>query len=143
MKTKSTLITFALAALLAMPALRAATSDDAPLPPPPGRPDPAAMREHRMEHLEKKLKLTDAEKTQINAIWDKAEADGKALREDDSLSRRERRHKLRALMKSTHDQVRAVLTPDQQKTFDTMRPPHGMRKGHRPPPPPDSDEHQD
>ena len=142
MKTKSILLPFALAALLAAPALRAAVTADNPPAPPPGHPDMAERREHRMEHLDRKLKLTDAEKTQINAIWDKAESDGTALREDNSLSRQERRHKLRALMKSTHDHVRAVLTPDQQKTFDQMRPPRGMRKGDRPPPP-DGDAPQD
>jgi hypothetical protein len=46
------------------------------------------------------------------------------------------------IMKSTHDQVRAVLTPDQQKTFDAMPPPerNGGRRGpghgdDAPPPP--------
>ena len=48
---------------------------------------------------------------------------------------------MQAIRKSTHDQIRALLTPDQQKTFDAMPKPgrgrHGPPKagGDTPPPP--------
>ncbi|MBS0664128.1 MAG: Spy/CpxP family protein refolding chaperone [Verrucomicrobia bacterium] len=96
-----------------------------------------------MKRLDEKLSLTPAEKQQIQAIWDQSEQQAKALRADDSLPRDQRRQKMMAIMKDTHDKVRAVLTPDQQKTFDTLPPePRGRRGGPRPagggntPPPP-------
>lgn len=139
MKTRSSLLFFALAAFAAAPFLRADQPDDAPPPPPPDLKD---MRAERLARLDETLKLTDAQKAQINAIWDQSEAAGKALREDQSLSRGARHEKMRELMKTTQEQVRAVLTPEQQKLFDAMRPPRPERKGHRPPPPPDEGEPQ-
>jgi Spy/CpxP family protein refolding chaperone len=93
------------------------------------------MRERRMHRLEEKLQLTDAQKQQIQAIWDKAEEQGRALRAENHAKREEQREKARDLMKSTHDQVRAVLTADQQKTFDSMdndRPHRRMKEGAKP-----------
>ena len=52
----------------------------------------------------------------------------KALRADTSLSDDDRRAKMGALMKSQHDQIRAVLTPEQQTTFDTLPKPGERRK---------------
>jgi len=94
-----------------------------------------------MQMLEEKLQLTAAQKQQILAIWDQAEQQGKALRDSAVQDRDALRQKKVEIMKASHDQVRAVLTPDQQKTFDAL-PPEGP--GHRgpgpgaggPPPPP-------
>lgn len=135
--------------LLLVPALAAVTfvqADEPPAgPPPPAehgrRPDPKKMREHRLRVLDEKLQLTADQKTQINAIWDKSEEKGQAIRDDDSLEREDKRDKMRELMKSTHAEVRAVLTADQQKIFDAMPPERmGGRRGPRPdgeaPPPP-------
>lgn len=98
------------------------------------------MREHRLKLLEEKVHVTAEQKTQINAIWDKADEQGKALREDKSVAREDRRAKMGEIMKSAHEQVRALLTPEQQKIFDTL-PPEGPRggpphDGDRPPGPP-------
>ena len=110
--------------------------------PPPGPPaagehprrDPAKMREHRMQELNEKLALTPDQQAQIKAIWDQAEAQAKALRAEAAELRAEGAD-LRArgweVMKTTRAQVRGVLTPDQQKTFDAMPPPG---RGHRGPP---------
>ena len=94
----------------------------------------------RQQELTQKLSLTDAQQQQMKAIYAAAEQQGKALRDDDSLSRDDRRAKMQAIMKSAHDQVRAMLTPDQQKTFDAMpKPEHRGRgpkhDGDAPPPP--------
>lgn len=100
------------------------------------------MREHRMQMLDEKLQLTADQKQKITAIWDKAEEQGKALRADESLSRDDRRAKGAELMKATHADVRAVLTADQQKIFDTLPQDRPMRRkprtegGEAPPPPP-------
>ncbi len=100
-----------------------------------------------MKTLEEKLSLTPAQKQQIQAIWDQAEQQGKALRADESTAREQRREKMGAIMKDTHEKVRAVLTADQQKIFDSLPPePRGRRGGpggprpagggDAPPPPP-------
>ena len=44
---------------------------------------------------------------------------------------------MKDIMTASHDQVRALLTPDQQKTFDAMPPPE--MHGHRGPPHGDGD----
>ncbi len=113
-------------------------------PPPQHGPGGQNFKERRLKHLDEALKLTDPQKQQITAIWAQAEQQGQALRSDEATAREQRRQKVMELMKATHDQVRGVLTPDQQKIFDSL-PPEG--RGHRgprpggkggqtPPPPP-------
>ncbi|MDB6168134.1 MAG: hypothetical protein JWM88_998 [Verrucomicrobia bacterium] len=133
MKTKLRLITLSLAAVCVSTLVRA---DDPPADssatPPAGDHAPGRhlkMRENRLKMLDEKLQLTAAQKEQIQAIWDKAEADGKALREDNATARDDRREKMRDRMQATRAQVRAVLTPEQQKTFDAMPPEHLRRHG--------------
>jgi Spy/CpxP family protein refolding chaperone len=108
-------------------------------PPPPRR----SRAEHRLKELKAKLGLTDAQVQQIKDIFKTQMQQGRALREDDSLSDDDRRAKMMALMKSAHDQVRAILTPAQQQIFDTMPPagmgPRGRGPGGPPPPPAEGD----
>ncbi|HNC23363.1 MAG TPA: Spy/CpxP family protein refolding chaperone, partial [Opitutaceae bacterium] len=129
MKSKTTFVSLLACGLLATTALVQAE------PPAGGPPDEhgprvGRMREHRMKMLEEKLSLTPAQKQQIQAIWDQAEQQGKALRADESAAREQRREKMGAIMKDSHDKVRAVLTADQQKIFDSLPPePRGRRGG--------------
>jgi Spy/CpxP family protein refolding chaperone len=89
------------------------------------------MRERRLKRLDEKLTLTADQKAKIIAIWDKAGQDARAAREDASTTaKEERKAKRREAMKAVHQEVRGVLTPEQQKIFDTMpqdRPPGGPR----------------
>lgn len=79
------------------------------------------MRERRLKKLDAKLNLTAEQKAQINAIWDKAEAGARAARQDAaSTAKSDLREKRRETMKAAHQEVRAVLTPEQQKIFDSM-----------------------
>ncbi len=87
------------------------------------RPNMRAMMKHRMEFLTEKLNLTADQQTKIKAIWKQSAEQGKAMRDDPAnkdLSREERRAKREAMMKANHDQVRAVLTPEQQAIFDKL-----------------------
>jgi Spy/CpxP family protein refolding chaperone len=95
-----------------------------------GRGDMAKM-------LKEKLNLTDDQVKKIEDIRKSHADELKAARGD--------RAKMGDIMKAMHDETRAVLTPDQQKEFDQMRPPggpggrHGDRNkdsGTPPPPPP-------
>jgi Spy/CpxP family protein refolding chaperone len=134
---KTSLRFLSLLGLSALAFAQVARAEENPAPPaPPAGQHPhgdrAEMRAKRLQDLTQKLSLTDAQQQQIKTIWAAAEEQGKALRDDESLSRDDRRAKMQAIMKGTHDQVRAILTPDQQKTFDAMPPPE--RRGHRGPP---------
>ena len=122
---------------LAASGLPAMAQSDAPdqAPPPPRH----GRALERLNELKAKLGLSDSQAEQIKAIFKTQMQQGRALREDDSLSDDDRRAKMMALMKSAHDQVRALLTPDQQKIFDALPPPGRGRHGGPPPPPVDGD----
>lgn len=134
MKTKIRIVSLLALGLVAAASLVRAA--EPPAGPPPAergpRPDGMRMREHRMQVLEEKLQLTAAQKQQIQTIWDQAEQQGQALRASEVQAREDRRQKMMEIMKATHAQVRAVLTPDQQKTFDTLPPEGRGRRGPRP-----------
>ena len=79
------------------------------------------LRERRLKKLDAKLNLTAAQKAQINAIWDKAEADARAARKEAaSTAKNDMREKRRETMKAVRQEVRAVLTPEQKTIFDSM-----------------------
>ena len=136
---KTLLRILSLLSLTALATAPLARADETPVP--PANPAPAGeharaergkRREHRLAQLDEKLHLTAAQKTQIQAIWSAAEQQGKALRDEAAGATDDRRAKMREAMKATHDQVRAVLTPDQQKLFDAMPPEGRGHKGPRP-----------
>jgi Spy/CpxP family protein refolding chaperone len=105
-----------------------ADSQDQTAPPPPRR----GRGDHLLKQLTAKLGLSDAQVQQIKGILKTQMQQAKALRQDDSLSDDDRRAKFGALQQSAHDQIRAILTPDQQKIFDTLPAPG---QGHHGPPP--------
>jgi len=105
----------------------------APAPPgnqlPPGGPGPgdgwrgrAGMMNpaQMVQRLDEALQLTDDQKAKITAISQKQTEAMQALRA-----------KMQDLQKATHDEIRALLTADQQKKFDAMPPPGPGRGGRR------------
>lgn len=119
---------FSLLAQDAAPAGSPPPAADAP--PPPRRPNAAAQ----IQRLKDKLSLTDDQVAQITKVLQDMRAQGRTLMQDSSLSDDDRRTKMQAMAKDLHDKIRALLTADQQKIFDTMPPMTGG--GRRPPPPP-------
>ncbi|RNC73260.1 MAG: hypothetical protein ED859_00700 [Desulfuromonadales bacterium] len=79
--------------------------------------DPA----ERLRRMEKHLGLTEEQKGTIKPILDEEAKELKALREDTSLSRDQKREKLQTLRTKYHDQITQVLTPEQKKKADAMR----------------------
>ncbi len=73
-----------------------------------------------LEDLTEKLSLTADQQKGVGAIIESSHTQAKAIQEDDSLSKEDKHSKMRAIMGSTRDQIRAALTPDQQKLFDAM-----------------------
>lgn len=79
--------------------------------------------EQRVEQLDKELTLTADQKTKILAILTKSREQVQAIPQE------ERREKGRELMQQANQDVRAVLTAEQQKKFDEMRPGRGEGQG--------------
>jgi hypothetical protein len=75
---------------------------------------------YSLQDLTQKLTLTADQQKTVGGIIDNGSAQAKGIRSDDSLSREDKRAKLQAIFKSEHDDIRAALTADQQKTFDAL-----------------------
>ena len=87
----------------------------------PGGGRPMMTPDEQVSRLSTELNLTDDQKAKIKPIFEDQAAKMKALREDTSTSMDDKRPKMQDIRKSTNDQVRAVLTADQQKKFDDMQ----------------------
>lgn len=117
----------------------AATTDTAPSDGSELTPTPTpAHRHHRpafvLEELTQQLTLTPDQQKQVAAILKSDHDQMKTLRSDDSISPEDKRAQAKAIMSSTRSQIRALLTPEQQKIFDTL-PAHGERPPSPTPPP--------
>lgn len=117
MKTKSVLFASlaALAAGLFVPVLSAQPSADAK-----GPKGPPAIAQ-RVERMKTELGLTDAQVERLRPIMQEHARALKALRDDESVSRRDRRAELQKLRKAHLEQVQAILTPEQRAKAAEMR----------------------
>jgi Spy/CpxP family protein refolding chaperone len=92
----------------------------APGGPPPGhgqgRFDPAK----RGEMLAKHLNLNADQQAKVTDILKSEQSQMESLRSDNSTAQQDRRAKMMEIHKSSNEQIRAVLNPDQQKKFDEM-----------------------
>jgi len=92
-----------------------------------------------IDMLTKKLDLTADQVTEVSEIVKSHDAAMKALRDNQGLSKEDRRTQTQAIFKDIQTQVRAKLTSDQQVILDKMPPlgppQHGKKKGGNPPPP--------
>lgn len=83
----------------------------------------------RLQWMSKKLNLTDEQKTKLQPIFQDEFQQMKAVREDTSLSREQKRGKMKQIHETFHPQVLAVLTPDQQQKLEQMRANRAARRG--------------
>ena len=95
--------------------------------------------DEELQRLDKSLKLTDDQKSQIKPILEDRQKQMESLHSDTSLSPEDRMGKIRGLMKESNGKIRDLLNDDQKKQFDEMQQ-HGRGHmgGHRPgggPPP--------
>jgi Spy/CpxP family protein refolding chaperone len=137
-KGKSLVVTAFLVALLSL-GVAAFGQDDQNAPPPPprsdqpsGQPSESGMGRqmgHRqmpsvddqIKHLSKKLSLSDDQQAKIKPILEDQRKQMETIHSDSSLSREDRFSKMQELRKSSDDQIKSVLNPDQQKNFEKMR----------------------
>jgi Spy/CpxP family protein refolding chaperone len=73
-----------------------------------------------LANLTTKLSLTPEEKGKIKPILDSESAKIDALKMDRSLSSDNRKAKIEPIRDDADKQIRAMLTPAQQKTYDSM-----------------------
>jgi protein CpxP len=81
-----------------------------------------------LEMLKEKLSLTEDQVKQVKDIGRTAREQERAVRQDTTLADDDRRAKMMAARKAEHDQIRAILTPDQQAIFDKMPVGGGRRR---------------
>jgi periplasmic protein CpxP/Spy len=115
------LLATALLGVAALPLISSAQEEKAPTPPPErggggggGGQRQRATPEQLVARLDEAVTLTAEQKTKVTEIY-KKQAEAMA-----ALSQEERREKGMEIMKTTRDQIRALLTEDQQKKFDAM-----------------------
>jgi Spy/CpxP family protein refolding chaperone len=77
-----------------------------------------------MAMLAEKLHLTDAQKEQFQQIGKDTRRQGMAIRRDSSLTADQKKEKMLALRKQAHQQMFAVLTPEQKDQLKQMREQH-------------------
>ena len=109
-----------------------------------GQPDPAK----RTEMLTKQLGLTAEQQPKVLDLLKSEQSQMENVRSDSSLSQEDRHGKMMDIHKSTNDQVRALLNPDQQKKWDEMQSRREQWQGHHHegqksgPPPSSSDQNK-
>jgi periplasmic protein CpxP/Spy len=69
----------------------------------------------------KRLELTDDQKAQLKAKRGETRTALKALRDDTSLTREQKKEKARELLQGTRSEMRSHLTPDQTAKLDKAR----------------------
>ncbi len=79
--------------------------------------DPAT----RAKRMAKHLNLNADQQSKVQEILTSEQSEMQKLRADSSLSRQDRHSKMMDIHKTSNDQIRALLTPDQQKTWDQMQ----------------------
>ena len=76
--------------------------------------------DQHLQMLSEKLNLTDDQKAKLQPILQDNMQQIKTVREDSSLSQEQKHAKLKSIHDSMHDQINAVLTPEQQAKFKQM-----------------------
>jgi Spy/CpxP family protein refolding chaperone len=74
-----------------------------------------------LQMLSEKLNLTEDQKAKLKPILQDQAQQMKALHDDASLTPEQKAAKKKAIHDTTHDQINAVLTPEQQEKFKEMK----------------------
>ncbi len=102
-------------------------------PPPPAR--SGRRRAFVLAELTAKLGLTAEQQKTVAGILAVSASQVKELRGDDTLSKVDKRARRKLIGDLTRAQIRAALTPDQMKIFDSL-PANSRRSGPEQPAPP-------
>jgi Spy/CpxP family protein refolding chaperone len=89
----------------------------------------ATQSGHRHQDELAKLNLTDDQKAQVKKIHENMKTQMDAVKSDTTLTAEQKQAKMKELHKSSHEQVKQLLTPDQRKQ---MKADEKERKAERP-----------
>ena len=135
---KQGLLTFALGSLLyGAPAVLAQdnSTNDAQAPaaaPSEGAPSREGFDpQKRSEMLAKRLNLSSDQQSKVQGILQSEQSDIQKVRADSSVAPADRRSKMMDIHKSSSDQIRTLLNPDQQKKWDEIQAHQEARMEHR------------
>jgi Spy/CpxP family protein refolding chaperone len=82
------------------------------------------------ERMAQQLNLTDQQKTQMQSLMQNQRLQAQAVRNDSSLTPQQKQDKLKQLRETNHQQMMAILTPEQQQKVEQFRSEHpAMGKG--------------
>ena len=84
---------------------------------------------HGAHKLAQSLNLSDDQKVKVDPILEKAKSDAKAIKADESLSKKQKHEQLESLRQTTNQQLQAVLTPEQFQKFQQIRAEHKAARG--------------
>jgi periplasmic protein CpxP/Spy len=76
--------------------------------------------QRQVQMLTKKLNLTADQQQQLLPILTERNQQIQSIRNDNSLSRKDRHEKMLAVREESQNKIKAVLTKDQQQTYDQM-----------------------
>ena len=85
------------------------------------KPKPACGPGERLKEMGEKLSLTDEQKEKLQTIFAKNLPRMKELRADTALSQEDKRAKMMEIRKGEMEEIRALLTPEQQEKMKEMR----------------------
>jgi len=124
MPTKFRWLTLTIVVVLTTGLLVAGQTYPTPQTPPQGHEAMGADKRSPEAHLQmltEKLNLTDEQKAKVGPILQEQEQQLKAVHDDTSLTQEQKHAKKRAIHESFHQQINAVLTPEQQVKFKQMQ----------------------
>ncbi len=93
---------------------------------------PMMSPDQRLQHMTRQYNLTEDQQQKIKPLLEQEQQQMQTMRQDTSMSQQDRMAKMRELRQSTNEQIKGVLTPDQQKKWDAMQSRHmegGMGHG--------------
>jgi len=91
--------------------------------------------DQRLQMMTKQLDLTTDQQAKIKPILESESQQMQALHQDSSLSREDRMSKMQQIRQGTNDQIKPILTSDQQQKFQEMVSHQGRGGPHGAPPP--------
>ncbi len=87
----------------------------------PGGFNPQQMAARRLEQMTQQLQLTPEQVAKIKAIQDADAPRLKPIFDDTTLTRQQRREKMRPIRAASDAEIKALLTPAQQTKYDAMQ----------------------
>lgn len=86
--------------------------------------------DQRLQHLTKMLSLTPDQQQKIKPMLEQEQTQMQSMHEDTSMSQQDRWAKAKTIREGTNDQIKSVLTADQQTKFTQMQERQMQHMGH-------------